>query len=139
MAEANNQKLNGRVCFLIGDMLEPFIDRDLHCDILVCNPPYIPNEENMEKSVVDFEPHVALFGGADGLNYYRTVFERAPKVLNDHAILAFEMGWNQGQALKELASKAFPGAKIEIHQDLNGKDRMLSIVTGSAEADSEQE
>ena len=48
VAQKNNEKLGANVNFICGSMLDPFIDRDLHCDILVCNPPYIPSEEKME-------------------------------------------------------------------------------------------
>ena len=91
VAQKNNEKLDAHVNFICGSMLDPFVDRDLHCDILVCNPPYIPSEEKMEQSVVDYEPHVALFGGEDGLKFYRDVFEKAHLVLNEKSFLAFEM------------------------------------------------
>mgnify|MGYP004448661521 CR=1 FL=1 len=128
VAQLNNQKLNGRVSFLCGSMLDPFIEKDLHCDILVCNPPYIPQDEVMEHSVVDFEPHVALFGGDDGLKFYREVFDKAEQVLNAKGVMAFEMGYDQGDRLKALALEKFPNADVEVHQDMSGKDRMLSIV-----------
>lgn len=127
VAKQNNEKLGAHVNFICGNMLDPFIDRDLHCDICVCNPPYIPSEETMEHSVVDFEPHVALFGGEDGLKFYRDVFEKAHLVCNDGAFLAFEMGYNQGKALTNLAKEYFKDATITVHQDMSGKDRMLTI------------
>lgn len=127
VAKANNEKLQANVRFLCGDMLQPFIEEGLHCDICVCNPPYIPSEETMEHSVVDYEPHVALFGGEDGLKFYRDVFENAHKVLKEKAILAFEIGWNQGEALTDLAHSYFKDAQIEVHQDMANKDRMLVI------------
>lgn len=129
VASENNQRLKASVNFLCGNMLDPLIDRQLKCDILVCNPPYIPDEETMEHSVVDYEPHVALFGGDDGLKFYRDVFEKAHLVLNPGAFLAFEMGYNQGQALSNLAKSYFPEATIAVHQDMSGKDRMLTIET----------
>ncbi len=127
VAQLNNEHLGANVEFICGDMLEPFIEKGYHCDICVCNPPYIPQEETMEHSVVDYEPHVALFGGEDGLKFYRDVFEKAHLVCNEGAILAFEMGYNQGQALSELAREYFPNAIIEVHQDMSQKDRMLTI------------
>lgn len=127
VAKRNNEKLKASVNFICGSMLDPFIDRDLHCDICVCNPPYIPSEETMEHSVVDYEPHVALFGGEDGLKFYRELFEKADQILNEHAVLAFEMGYDQGESLSNLARQYFPEAKIIVHQDMSGKDRMLSI------------
>ena len=127
VAKENNDTLGAHVNFICGNMLDPFIERNLSCDILVCNPPYIPNEEKMEKSVINYEPHVALFGGEDGLKFYRDVFEKAHQVLKEHAFLAFEMGWNQGPALSALAREYFPDAKITIHKDMSQKDRMFTI------------
>ena len=84
-------------------MLAPLKGRKF--DIFVSNPPYIPSEEVMEESVVNFEPHVALFGGSDGLKFYRMIFENAHKVLKEKAFLAFEMGYNQGEKIKNIALK----------------------------------
>ncbi|MBF0579925.1 peptide chain release factor N(5)-glutamine methyltransferase [Erysipelotrichaceae bacterium RD49] len=127
VAQINNEKLGGRVVFLQGDMLEPFISRKMHCDFLVCNPPYIPSEEKLEHGVVDFEPNVALFGGDDGLRFYRSVFKNAAKVLHPNAIMAFEMGYDQGERLSQLAKDYFPEANVEILKDMAGKDRILVV------------
>ena len=115
------------VTFLSGDMLEPFIEAGIRCDILVSNPPYIPVHEQMEHSVVDFEPHVALFGGEDGLKFYREIFANAHRVIKEKAILAFEMGYDQGERLRALAKEHFPDARVEIIKDLSGKNRMLFV------------
>lgn len=127
VAKENAQALGVDVTFLVGDMLQPFIDANIKVDILVSNPPYIPVEEQMEKSVVDFEPHVALFGGEDGLKFYRMIFENAHKVIKEKAILAFEMGYNQKEAMEEEARKYFPTDRMETVKDLNGKNRMFFI------------
>ena len=81
----------------------------------------------MEKSVVDFEPHVALFGGSDGLYFYRKIFESCQKVMKERSFMAFEMGWNQRTAMSQLIEEKLPGADYEILQDMNGKDRMLFV------------
>lgn len=127
VAKENAQNLEANVEFLCGDMLLPFIDKGIKVDILVSNPPYIPSEEEMEKSVVDFEPHVALFGGNDGLKFYRMIFENAHKVIKDKAILAFEMGYNQKEAMEKEARKYFPDDRMETVKDINGKNRMFFI------------
>lgn len=103
------------------------IERQLHFDILISNPPYIPNDEELEHSVKDFEPHVALFGGNDGLKFYRVIFERSKLILNEKSMLAFEIGYNQKEALMAEAAKYFPDSKIEVLKDMNGKNRMLFI------------
>lgn len=127
VAKDNAQENEAIVSFLVGDMLQPLIERDIKVDILISNPPYIPKEEVMEDSVVNYEPHVALFGGEDGLKFYRVIFENAPQVLKEKAMMAFEMGYNQGEALSELARSYFPDAKIEVIKDMNGKNRMLFV------------
>lgn len=118
------------ICFCLGDMLEPLIDRNIKVDILISNPPYIPQAEKLEASVFDFEPHVALFGGADGCDYYRKIFKDAHKVLNEKAILAFEMGYQQKDTLVKLAKDTFEKCCVEVIKDMSGKDRMMFVRIG---------
>lgn len=127
VAKKNANDNEAIVSFMVGDMLQPLIDRDLKVDILISNPPYIPSQEEMEASVVDYEPHVALFGGEDGLKFYRIIFENASKVLNDKAMMAFEIGYNQKQAMSTLVEEYFPEAIYEVIKDMSGKDRMLFV------------
>lgn len=127
VAKENAQVLAANVTFFIGDMLNPFINENIKADILVSNPPYIPIEEKMESSVIDYEPHVALFGGEDGLKFYRRIFANAHKVIKDKAILAFEMGYNQKEAMEAEAKKYFPNDHMTVIKDLNGKNRMFFI------------
>lgn len=127
IAKQNAQDNDAVVEVLCGDMLEPLIERNIKVDILISNPPYIPSDEAMEDSVVNYEPHVALFGGEDGLKFYRIIFEHVKKVLKDKAMMAFEMGYNQKEALSAEARKYFPDAKIEVIKDMSGKNRMLFI------------
>ncbi len=123
-----NAELNGAdVSFCSGDMLEPLVERNVRLDVLVSNPPYIPAGEKMERSVVDFEPHVALFGGDDGLKFYREIFRNCRKVLKEKSFMAFEMGWDQRERLGNLVEEILPEADYEIVRDMNGKDRMLFV------------
>lgn len=126
-AQKNADKLEVDITFLQGDMAQPFVDQNIMADVLVCNPPYIPQEEVIERSVKDFEPHVALFGGEDGLYFYRKVLKDAPRILNKKSLLAFEMGWNQKENLSTLVKEVFPEAEIECIQDMAGKDRILIV------------
>ena len=127
VARENAQNLEADVTFYQGDMLQPLIDRGIKVDIFVSNPPYIPAEQDIEAVVKDNEPHVALFGGKDGLYFYRKIFERATEVLKDRAILAFEMGFDQKEDMAKEVEHYFPNTPFEILQDMNGKDRMLFI------------
>ena len=127
VAKANAASLGIDVKFLVGDMAQPVIDAGMKVDLLICNPPYIPQEETLEASVKDYEPHVALFGGVDGLKFYRQVFAAAPQVLKDKAMMAFEIGWNQKAALLAEVRKTFGDVRAEVVKDINGKDRMLFV------------
>lgn len=126
-AKRNAANLEADVNFLVGDMCEPLIENNIKVDILVSNPPYIPVDEEMEHSVKDFEPHVALFGGEDGLKFYRIIFERSKYLLKEKSFMAFEMGYNQKENLTALAKQYFPNSKVEVIKDLSGKNRMLFI------------
>lgn len=123
-----NAKLNdAKVNFMVGSMLEPYIENGIKVDILVSNPPYIKNDETLENSVKDYEPHLALFGGDDGLKFYRIIFENALKVVKNNGLMFFEMGYDQKENLTNLAKKYFPNAIVEVFKDINKKDRMLMI------------
>lgn len=127
VAQINARALAVPVRFLVGDMAQPLIEQRLKLDLVVCNPPYIPDQEVLEASVAEYEPHVALFGGEDGLKFYRQVFAAAPLILKDKALMAFEIGWNQKEALLQEVAAAFPEAQAEVVRDINGKDRMLFV------------
>ena len=127
VAEKNAKDLGADVTFVEGDMLEPFINANLKVDVLVCNPPYIPQEQVIEASVKDYEPNVALFGGNDGLYFYKKVFDSCDKILNKNALMAFEIGYDQKDALLAEVRERFPKAKSEVLQDMYGKDRMLFV------------
>lgn len=123
-----NARLNeADIEFVQGSMLDPIIEKGIKLDILVSNPPYIKNDEILESSVKDFEPHVALFGGNDGLKFYRMIFKDAHKVLKEKALLFFEMGYDQKENLTNLAKEYFKNAEIKVFKDINNKDRMLMI------------
>ena len=127
VAKENALNNEADISFMCGDMLQPFIDANIKCDILISNPPYIPSEEKIEDSVYDYEPHVALFGGTDGLEYYRIIFKNCKKVLKEKSFMAFEIGYNQFESLEIEIKKYLGDVRYEIIKDMNGKNRMLFI------------
>lgn len=127
VAKENAKALGAHVTFYQGDMLQPLIERQQKFDIFVSNPPYIPQNQDIESVVKDNEPHVALFGGNDGLYFYRKIFQDVQKVLKERALLAFEMGFDQREIMCEAVEHYFPDIPYEIIKDINGKDRMLFI------------
>lgn len=94
-------------------------------DIIVSNPPYIESDviDTLQVEVKDYEPHLALDGGKDGLIFYRRIVDIAPDMLNKDGILAFEIGYNQGSKVLELMEKNF--YNIQIIKDLCGNDRVV--------------
>lgn len=127
VAKQNADKNNAEMIFMQGDMVQPLIDEGVKVDIFVSNPPYIPVDQTIESVVKDNEPHVALFGGQDGLYFYRKIFATVEAVLKDKALLAFEMGYDQKEDMEKEVKHYFPDYPFEILKDINGKDRMLLI------------
>lgn len=127
VAKDNAKSLEAEVEFLVGDMLQPLLEKEIKVDIFVSNPPYIPQEQKIEAMVKDNEPHVALFGGNDGLYFYRKIFQGVNALIKKRALLAFEMGFDQLELMEEALQEYFPNDCHEIIKDINGKDRMLFI------------
>ncbi|KAF0223202.1 MAG: N5-glutamine S-adenosyl-L-methionine-dependent methyltransferase [Erysipelotrichaceae bacterium] len=126
-AKHNAKTLDADIEFFLGSLAEPLMYAHRKVDIIVCNPPYIPENESVQNSVVNYEPHVALFGGNDGLKFYREVLVQAPQVLNHPGMIAFEIGWNQRETLTELAKAILNDPVVNCYQDIQGKDRILII------------
>jgi len=128
VAKKNNEKFNANVEFLQGDMLKPFEGRRF--DIFVSNPPYIPDDEDVMSLVKDNEPNIALFGGNDGMKFYRIILSGVKPLLKEKAIIAFEHGYDKKEEMIKLANTYFPDSRVEVLKDLEGKDRMTFIYVG---------
>ncbi len=128
VAKMNNEKMNANVKFLQGDMLEPL--KGMKFDIFVSNPPYIPDDEEVMSLVKDNEPNIALFGGSDGMKFYRIILSQVKNYLNDKALIAFEHGYDKKKEMIALANEYFPNSRVEVLKDLEGRDRMTFIYVG---------
>ena len=93
-------------------------------DLIVSNPPYIAlYDPSVESSVLNHEPHLALFAGSDGLDAYREIISHADEWLATDGWIVLEIGHQQGDAVRELlAQNSFK--QIEIRKDLAGRDRI---------------
>jgi len=127
VASRNCKRLGvaGRVTLMHADALEK-IDVPQSFDLAVSNPPYIETDviATLEVDVKNFEPMLALDGGEDGLIFYRRIIGIAPRILNKGGLLAFEIGFDQGEEVSALMEKNF--TDISVIKDLSGNDRVVS-------------
>ncbi|MGL4453923.1 MAG: peptide chain release factor N(5)-glutamine methyltransferase [Sarcina sp.] len=119
-----NQELDDRAKFIHSDLFANASNKGY--DIIVSNPPYIKEEviETLMDDVKNYEPHLALSGGEDGLVFYRKIVEESSNYLKGKKILAFEIGHDQGDDVKSLMeNKGFEN--VVIIKDLAGLDRVV--------------
>ena len=96
------------------------------CDAVIANPPYVPDNQSLPRDVAEHEPHIALFGGATGLELPKRFIDSAARLLKSGGVLAIEHTEDQGAAIDALLSKDF--IDIAVHQDLTGRPRWSSAV-----------
>ena len=120
--------LSNRVKFVAMDGLDDF-DEPECVDVIVSNPPYIERAvcETLDPRVKDFEPRLALDGGDSGLDFYDRYLADALNILRPGGAVFFEIGENQGEALRELLEN-YGFSDIKIEKDFAGHDRYASGV-----------
>ena len=120
--------LSDRVTFYEGDLLVPLLGQTF--DAILSNPPYIPRKDIAALSPeVRAEPHVALDGGADGLDFYRRLTREAAALLRPGGFLAVEAGQGEAAAISAMA-RAHGWTEVDIAQDLAGIDRVVTMYRG---------
>ena len=123
VAKENANNLDCDVNFILSDMWDNVSDK---YDVIISNPPYIRNDEEIEDIVYNNEPHLALFGGIDGLDLYRKIKLGLLAHVNEKFLLALEIGDLQREAIINLFSD-IPNVEIITKKDLSGRDRMVFI------------
>ena len=124
LAKENAAANNAKIKFIKSDLFSRIRNR---YHIIVSNPPYIPTSDiaGLDREVKDYEPHLALDGGEDGLDYYRRIATEAPKCLTRGGMVILEVG--DGQASD--VAKLFKNAEYTmIIKDLAGKDRFVKAI-----------
>jgi release factor glutamine methyltransferase len=127
-ANAIRYEISDRVCFLVSDCfsaLNPFAAR---FDLIVSNPPYVSASAlpGLQREVRDHEPQVALTPGGDGLSMIRRLLHDSPSYLNPGGYLVFEIGFDQGQTVREMVSGTV-WRFLDIHADLQGIPRIVAL------------
>ncbi|TCL33291.1 release factor glutamine methyltransferase [Anaerospora hongkongensis] len=123
---AVNQQVGDRLQLVAGDIFEPVLNQRF--DVIVSNPPYIPDKDiaGLEPEVRQ-EPHGALAGGQDGLDFYRRIISQAPGYVNPGGFLALEVGIHQAEAVAALAEAGGILTVEAICQDYGGVERVLIL------------
>lgn len=133
VAENNARKFNvpDRIKFVECDILPPHpksLPTEEHFDLLCANLPYIPTEILHSLPVYGREPTLALDGGADGLDLFRKLMNIAPEWMAPNSLILLEIEATLGVQALNLAYDMFSGARIHLHKDLTGRDRLLEIM-----------
>lgn len=128
-AKENAEKHNvaDRVNVVLKDVLEE-LDFKISFDCIVSNPPYIKTEllTTLPLDVKNFEPMYALDGGNDGLIFYRRITEYAKNTLKKGGILAFEIGYDQGEDVLRIIENTDCFENVSLIKDLAGLDRVIT-------------
>ncbi len=124
VAQRNACNLKLDVHFCKNDMLNGIDER---YDVIISNPPYIRTDEEIEDIVKNNEPHLALYGGVDGLDYYRQILSNVSKNISDQYLIAFEIGDLQREAILALANEYLTDFNFECLKDYSSRDRIVFI------------
>lgn len=123
IAEYNSQKNSANVKFILSNLFENINDIDF--DIIVSNPPYITKEEMQQLEMqVKKEPEIALYGGIDGLDFYKRITKEAVEHLKIGGYLLFEIGYKQKEAVMEILEQN-KFKNIRCVKDFNNLDRVI--------------
>ena len=120
-----HNKIKGN--FICGDSLDKLIINKVKVDLLISNPPYILREENIDNSVLDYEPHLALFAD-ETFSIYRNIISNLENIKNNTLLAVFEIGNNTRKVLEPFIKEKYPNAEYAFLKDMNKKERILYIV-----------
>ncbi len=127
VAKQNAEALQASVTFLKGDFLEPLINLEQKVDIIISNPPYIAKADakSMDRTVIDFDPALALFAENDGLASYEKIMIQSKNALNKSGSIVFEIGHDQGETVPEIIQHVYPHSHPTVIKDINRNDRTV--------------
>jgi len=124
IAKNNALRNDVKINFYLGNILDK---SNKKYDCIISNPPYIGKDEEIMGIVKNNEPHIALYADNNGLYYYEEILSKCKNYLKDKYLIAFEIGYNQSEEIKQLALKYLGNCEIKIEKDMQGKDRFCFI------------
>ena len=127
IARRNAEKYQVQIQFHHGSLARPLIDAGVRVDLLMANLPYIRSDEMPQLAVSQYEPHLALDGGADGLDLVRELLRQVPQVCTEGALILLEIGTEQGQAVLDFANETLAPQQATIIKDYAGHDRIVRL------------
>jgi len=130
LKNAQRHYCKDKIMFLRGDLFEPFMGRikKRSLDGIISNPPYINSYDFklLPPEIKNNEPEIALYGGIDGLDYYRKIIRKSPQYLKKNGFIALEIGLNQYQKIEEMVLKNENYKQnVEIIKDYSGIERVV--------------
>jgi release factor glutamine methyltransferase len=120
----NVSRIDEKVRIVEGDVSDVLID--VKCDLVIANPPYIPDDQVLPRDVAGFEPHIALFGGPTGIEVPRQFIAAAARLLKSGGVLVIEHTEEQGLVIEGELALDFEN--VVLHHDLNDRPRWSSAV-----------
>jgi len=130
VARKNSEKFDLKINFLLGDKVEPLKSLNDKFDILISNPPYVENADDIEEKVKNYEPYDAVFI-KDGTEFYESYFKNYKEIMNDEFFMAFEINYDQEEKLTELIKKYFDkNIRYKFEKDIYNLNRYLFILSG---------
>lgn len=127
-AEARSAAGDTPITLHAGDVTAPDVlsDLDGQVDLVLCNPPYVPDETEVPPEVADHDPRQAVFGGADGLDVIRHVVGLAARLLRPGGHVAIEHDDTQGDSVPALLASRRVLTDVDDHRDLAGRPRFAT-------------
>lgn len=126
VAKKNVESLAPSIRLLYGNSLQPYIDENMAIDLIVSNPPYILNKDDVQPSVKNFEPASALYLEKEN-SVYEDIFRDYKKVKKGSLLMCFEIGYDLKDYLVGLMEKYLEDYEYEFIDDLNGLSRFLFV------------
>lgn len=124
VARDNAKRNHAEIAFIQGDM-DTYQEKRF--DVIISNPPYIGDDEEIMEIVKDNEPHLALYAKNNGLDHYEQIIKNLSKIVKDEFLVAFEIGEKQGDMIIDLIKRYLSDVTFSLEKDYHGRDRFIFI------------